>query len=160
MSDKKSAFIIGNSLIKKIDVYLLTSSVSHRYIVKVRLFLSVKTVDMFDYIKLMQRDFNPGVYILHVGTNDLSSDKSLEKISLDVLNLVKSVKLNSNTVAISNIVPLDDAYKEKVEEVNAKLEKLCKVNNTEVISHRNVNPKSHLNGARLHYNDSRVSVFV
>ena len=49
---KKSTFIIGDSMIKKIDGYLLMSSVNHSYIVKVLSFLSAKTVDMFDYIKL------------------------------------------------------------------------------------------------------------
>ena len=34
---KKTAFIIGDSMVKKIDGYLLTSSINHRYIVKVRL---------------------------------------------------------------------------------------------------------------------------
>ena len=66
-------------MIKKTDGYLLTSSVNHRCIVKVRSFFSAKTVDMLDYIKPMQRDFNPNVYILHVGTNDLSSHKSPEQ---------------------------------------------------------------------------------
>ena len=61
VSEKKSAFIIGDSMIKKIDGYLLTSSVNHKYIVKVRPFLSAKTVDMVDYIKPTQRDFNPDV---------------------------------------------------------------------------------------------------
>ena len=50
---------------------------------------------MFAYIKPTQRDFNPDVYILYVGTNDLSSNKSPEKISLDILNLAKSMKLNT-----------------------------------------------------------------
>lgn len=53
-------------MIKKIDCYLLTSSVNHKYIVKVRPFLSVKTVEVFDYIKLTQRDFNPDVYTLYI----------------------------------------------------------------------------------------------
>ena len=70
----KTAFIIGDSMVKKIDGYLLTSSVNHKYIVKVRPFLSAKTIDMLDYIKPTKRDFNPDVYLLHVGTNDLSSN--------------------------------------------------------------------------------------
>ena len=94
--------------VKKIDGYLLTSSINHRYIVKVRPFLSAKTIDMVDYIKPTQRDFNPDVYLLHVGTNDLSSNKSPEQISLDILNLANSLKLDNNTVIVSSIVPRDD----------------------------------------------------
>ena len=47
------------------------------------------------------------------------------QISLDILNLVKSLKLNNNTVVVSNIVSRDDVYKNKADEVSAKLEKLC-----------------------------------
>ena len=105
---RKTAFIIGDSMVKKIDEYLLTSSINHRYIVKVRPFLSAKTVDMVDYIKPTQRDFIPDVYLLHVGTNDLSSNKFPEQISRDILNLANSLKLDNSTVIVSSIVPRDD----------------------------------------------------
>ena len=95
-------------MVKKIGGYLLTSSGSHKYIVKVRPFLSAKTIDMLDYIKPTQRDLNPEVYLLHVGTNDLSSNKSAEQISLDILNLANSLKLDNNTVVVSSILPRDD----------------------------------------------------
>ena len=48
---RKTAFIIGEGMVKRIDGYLLTSSINHRYIVKVRPFLSAKTIDMVDFIK-------------------------------------------------------------------------------------------------------------
>ena len=108
---RKTAFIIGDSMVKKIDGYLLTSSINHRYIVKVRPFLSAKTIDMVDYIKPTQRDFNPDLYLLHAETNDLSSNKSPEQISLDISNIVNSLKLENNTVIVSSIVPSDDEIK-------------------------------------------------
>ena len=76
------------------------------------------------------------------------------------MNLAKSLKLSNNTDVVLNMVPRDDACKKKPDEVNAKLEKLCKVNNIEIISHRNVNPKRNLNRGRLHFNNSGVSVLV
>ena len=76
------------------------------------------------------------------------------------MNLAKSLKLSNNTDVVSNMVPRDDACKKKPDGVNAKLEKLCKVNNIEIISHRNVNPKRNLNTGRLHFNNSGVSVLV
>ena len=100
-------------MVKKKDCYLLTSSVNHKYIVKVRPFLSAKTIDMLDYIKPAQRDFSPDVYLLHVGTNDLSSNKSPEQTSLDILNLANCLKLDNNTVIVSSIVPRDDENKRK-----------------------------------------------
>ena len=55
---KISAFIVGGSMIKKIDGYLLTSSINHKYIVKVRPFVTAKTDDMYDHIKATQRNFS------------------------------------------------------------------------------------------------------
>ena len=79
-------------MVKKIDDYLLTSPINHEYIVKVRPLLSAKTIDILDYIKPTQGDFSPDVYLLHVGTNDLSSNKSPD----------------NNTVIVSSIVPRGD----------------------------------------------------
>ena len=81
---------------------------------KVRPFLSEKTIHMVSYIKPTQRDFNPDVYLLLVGTNDLSSNKSREQISLDILNLVNSLKLHNNTIIVSSIAPHDDENKKKM----------------------------------------------
>ena len=62
-------------MIKKVDEYLLTNSIKHKYVVKVRPLLAAKTVDMFDYVKPIQRDFDPDAYVLHIGTDDLTADK-------------------------------------------------------------------------------------
>ena len=157
---RKIAFIIGDSMVKKIDGYLLTSSINHRYIVKVRPFLSAKTINMVDYRKSAQRDFIPDVYLLHVGANNLSSNKYPEQISVDILNLANSLKLENNTVIVSSIVPRDDENKKNIDKVNIILEELCKANNVGIISHRSIHPKRHLNRSRLHLNYAGVSLFV
>ena len=147
-------------MVKKIDGYLLTSSINHRYIVKVRSFLLAKTTETVDYIITTLRDFNQDVFLLNVGTNDLSSNKTPEQISLDILNLVDSLKLENNTVIVSSKVPRDDENLKKVDEVNIILEELCKAHNVGMISHGNIIPKRHLNGSRLHLNGAGVSLFV
>ena len=38
-------------MIEKLVGYLLTRSINHKYLVKVRPFLAAKIVDMFDYLK-------------------------------------------------------------------------------------------------------------
>ena len=68
---KKFAFIIGDTIVKDVDGYLLTGSVNIKFIAKVRLFLSGKPLDMRDYIKPTERDFSPSLYIIHIDTNDL-----------------------------------------------------------------------------------------
>ena len=45
---KETIFIVGDSMIKKIDGYLLTKSINHKFLVKVRPFTTVKTVDMYE----------------------------------------------------------------------------------------------------------------
>ena len=49
---------------------------------------------------------------------------------------------------------------EKADEVNIILDELFNANNVDVILHRNINPKRHLNRSRLYLNDAGVSLFV
>ena len=48
---KETVFIVGDSMIKKIDGYLLTKSINHKFLVKVRPFTSAKTIDVYDHLK-------------------------------------------------------------------------------------------------------------
>ena len=91
---KKFTFIIEDSMVKDVDGYLLTGSIKIKFIVKVRPFSSAKTVEMQDYIKPTKRDFNPSLYILHVGNNDLSLEDTLEAISKRIIATATSLKNN------------------------------------------------------------------
>ena len=95
---KTSVFIVGNSMIKKVDGYLLTSSLKHQYLVKTRPFSTATTIDMYDYIKPTQRDFKPEMFILHVGTNDLPLNKSPKEIPEDIVTLAESMKTENNKI--------------------------------------------------------------
>ena len=68
-------------MIKKIDGYLLTNSINHKFLVKVRPFTTAKTIDL----KPTLRDFNPGLFIKHVGTNDLPLNKTSNEIAVQIL---------------------------------------------------------------------------
>ena len=72
---KKKVFIIRDSVIEKVDGYLLTNSIKHKYLVKVRPFLAAKAANMFGYVKPIQRDFDPDTCNLHIGTNNITTDK-------------------------------------------------------------------------------------
>ena len=89
---KKKAFIIDDSMIKKVDGYLLTNSIKHKYLVTVRSFLAAKAVNMFDYVKPIQRDFDPVAYILHIGTNDLTRKKNETKSAQKYNDLSRFLK--------------------------------------------------------------------
>ena len=145
---------------KDVDGYLLTGSLNRKYIVKIRPFSSAKTSDMEYYITPTKRDFDPGIYILHVGTNDLSLDDTLEEITEHLINIATSLKTENNTVVISNAVPRGDSNTEKTEAVNKLVANICKQKEIPLIDHGNISTKRHLNKSRLHLNAYGKSVFV
>ena len=109
------AIILGDSMVKGVGGHLLTGSINRTLVVKARLFSSAKTIDMEDYTASTKRDFNPDLYILHVGTNDLSLDDTPEVILSRIIDTAKSLMTEKNKIIISNIVPRGDKCKEKGE---------------------------------------------
>ena len=87
----KLVFILGDSMAKDVDGYHLTESINRKFIAKVTPFSSAITIDMEDYTKPSKRDLNPDLYILHVGTNDLSLDDTPEVISSRIIDTAKSL---------------------------------------------------------------------
>ena len=71
---KETVFILRDSMVKKINGFLLTRKLNHKCLVNVRPFNSAKVRCMYDHVKPTVRDFDPDHIILHCGTNDLNSD--------------------------------------------------------------------------------------
>ena len=115
---------------------------------KVRPFSLVKASDMEYYITPTKRDFDPGIYILHFDTNDLTLDDAPEEITEHIANIVTSLKTENNTVVIvviSNIVSHGDSKKEKEEAVNKLLVDICQHKKLRLIDHDDINTKRDLN---------------
>ena len=125
-----------------------------------RPFSLAKTSDMEYYITPTKRDFDPGIYILHVGTNDLTLNDTPEEITEHIVNIATSLKTENNTVVISNIVPRGDSKKEKAEAVNKLLVDICEQREIPLIDHGNMSTKRHLNKSKQHLNAHSKSVFV
>ena len=155
---KKTVFIVRDSMIKKINGYLLTKSINHKFLVKVRRFTIAETIDMYDHLKPTLRDFNSGLFITHVGINGLPLNKAINEIAEEIANIAESLKKPSSNTVISDIVIREDGYKTKADEVNEMLEEMCGKNGIPLIRNNNINSKRHLNRSRLHLNDIRVSV--
>ena len=107
---------------------------------------------MHDYLKPTQRDFNPNIFILHVGTNNLSTNDSPEMIADKIVESAELIKTDDNNVVLSAIVRRGDKLNKKVEKVNSLLEKACNQKQIDLIMHSNINSKRHLNRNRLHLN--------
>ena len=88
----KLAFILGDNMVKDVDSYhLLTGFINRKFNVKVKPFSSAKPIDIEDHTKPTKRDFNPDVYILHAGTNDLSLYDFLKLISNRIVDTAKRI---------------------------------------------------------------------
>ena len=57
---------------------------------------------MQDYVRPTLRE-NPDHIIIHVGTNDLASNTSAEKVTESIIELASTLKSDSCSVAISSI---------------------------------------------------------
>ena len=145
---------------KDVDGYLLAGSLNRKHIVKVRPPSSAKTSDMEYYITPTKRDFDSGIHILHVGTNDLTLDDTPEEITEHIVNIATSLKTENDTVVISNIVPRVDSKKENAEALNKLLVDICKQKEIPLVDNGNISTKRHLNKSRLHVNAHGKSTFV
>ena len=79
-------------MIKSIDWYMPTSLAKNIILVKMKPFLTVKPIDMYDYSKPTKRDFKPNGSVFDIRTSDLSLDESPKEISKDIIQLAQSMK--------------------------------------------------------------------
>ena len=114
---------------------------------------------MKDYTKPCTREDNPDHIILHVGTNDLSSDNSPERVGKSIVDLAKNLFHDNRKVTISGIIPRNDEWNNKAELVNNHLKEMCKAANIDFIDNsKNFNPKKHLNNSKSHLNDKGLVI--
>ena len=79
--NKTNAYVLGESMVKKLNVYLLTGKIKHKHLVKVRSFSEAKISCMTDHVKPTLRDINLDHIILHTGTNDLRTENTACQIA-------------------------------------------------------------------------------
>ena len=151
---------MGDSMVKKLNGYLLTKKIKHKGIVKVRLFTTTKVSCMQDHVKPTIRDINPQQIILHVGTNDLKTERTASQIAKSIIDLSISSKKNGNMIAVFGIVPRLDELNNKAAEVNNRLELMCKQRGLPYISHfETIDPNKNSNGSNLHLSSYGIRVW-
>ena len=107
-----TTIILGDSIVKNVYGNAITKWVKHRKHVVVKHFSGAKIDDMKHYVKPMQEK-QPAQIIVHIGTNDLSSNKNSDKIADEIVNFTKSNKTDENIIVISSIVPRKDRLNNK-----------------------------------------------
>ena len=119
--------------------------------VYVRHFTGAKVRCMKNHIKPTLRE-KPDHIVLHVGTNDLVSDRPPDLIAKPIVNVASSMKNENHDVSVPNIITRADHFKEKANEVNDYLSKLCMERNIHLIDYSKTLKTQHLNGRKLHLN--------
>ena len=108
--------ILGDSMIKNIKGWEISKKL-HNANVYVRHFPEAKVRCIKDHLKLPLRE-NPDHFVLHVGTNDLDSDRSPDHIAKSIVNVASNLKTDKHDVTISNIITRNDRFMAKANEVN------------------------------------------
>ena len=114
--NEKSIFVIGDSMLKQLNGWEMSKKLNANCKMFVKTFSGAKTTCMHDYVKPLVRS-SPDHFILHVGTNDMSSDKSPKEIVRSVIDLARSIKNEKHDVSISNIIIRADDKKPRRKEV-------------------------------------------
>ena len=113
---------------------------------------SGSTIDcMKDYIKPSLK-YDPDAIIIHIGTNDLRTEKEPTQIADEIINLALAVKTDENEVSTSAILPRNDELDDKGKMVNDVLKIKCSKYAIGFMSNSNFIPNLHLNSNRLHLN--------
>ena len=125
-NNKKKAFISGDNIVKHIQDWEITKKRDKKQEVYVRQFSSSQVSCMKDYVRQLIRENNPDHIIFNVGTNDVSSEKTPQVIAQSIVDLVKSATNDNLQETVSSIIPRNEQWSKKVNEVNKVSLNLCK----------------------------------
>ena len=127
--------------------------------VYVRGFAGAKVRCMKDRIKPSLRE-KPDHIVVHVGINDLVSDRPPDLIAKSIVDVASSMKNENHDVTVSNIKAQADHFEEKAQKVNDFLSKLCMERNIYLIGHSKTLKTQHLNGSKLHLIKGDAATFT
>ena len=155
-----SVLIIGDSIPKHIDGLKMHKSLKRKHKITVKAF-GGSTIKNMEHYSKPPLEKNPELVILHIGTNDIKSDKSPSEIASNIHKLAKEMEQGKRKVAISALIPRNDSedLTKKSNMVNIELRKLCEGNGTDLIEHTALTTR-HLNGSNLHLNRFGTSIFA
>ena len=102
---KPRVTILGDSIVKHIEVQRVQQSLQYKQRVYVKNFNGADIQDMNDFAKPIIRK-TPDKVILHIGTNEIGKkDKEAEQIAREIYDLARDIEANNITVAISELTP-------------------------------------------------------
>ena len=87
--------VLGDSIIKNIQPHKMKRCMNSNEKIYIKSFPGATITDMKDYAKPSKR-YNPDLFILHAGSNDLRSTKSPDEISEEIVKLGLDIKMDKN----------------------------------------------------------------
>ena len=150
-SEKKSVVILGDSMTHNIQGRKLSKE---KYVVS-KSFSGSTVEDMSDFVKPFLRR-SPDEIILHIGTNNLSTDEP-KQLGEKIVNLARFIERESplSKLAVSSLIVRKDDLDRKVKTVNKTLRSFCNSNGWTFISNENIDA-SCINKGGLHLNRKGV----
>ena len=152
VTNRRTTTIIGDSTIKNIKLKQVRDKLPPGEKVYIKSFNGATISQMYHYA-IPSMEFNPDLVIMHVGTNDLRTDKTPKEIAMEIIDLSKSLSMEDNDYMISGMTARNDKFSEKAIMVNEELKSLCYENELIYIDNGNVIPRFHLSNDKLHLND-------
>ena len=146
-----TAVTLGDSIIKKSFCKAIKKSITHKKHAAVKHISGAKIDDIKHYVK-STREKQPAQIIIHVGTNDLPSNKNSDEIVNEIVEFASSIETNENNVVVSEIVSRKGRFNNKATEVNENLKDKCEKHNLQLIQHNKINLFCHTNAKGLHLN--------
>ena len=102
--------ILGDSMTKLLNDWKMTKRIQCNCKIYVKTFSGATVSYMQDYMKPFLRN-SPDHFILHVGANDLSSEKFFMEIAKSIINLACRLKNEIYDVSVSTIILRTDDKK-------------------------------------------------
>ena len=99
---EKSVVILGDILIKHVIGYEISNKLEN-FKFFIRSFLGSKVRCTKNHMNPSMRE-KPAHIILHIGTNDLNSDRARDLLAKSITDLTATIKTSSQNVSISNII--------------------------------------------------------
>jgi len=152
--NKTIVAILGDSIVKDVKGWELSDNKKK---VIVKSFSGATTHCMKSHI-VPTKEQEPDVIVLHCGTNDLRKTEDVESIASNVIELVLSLKTESNSVIVSGLTPRNDKLREKAAELNILLKSETNSRNIGFVDHSNIDHR-HLNRSNLHLNREGSTIF-
>ena len=147
-------------MIKELKGFELSKSIGHKKPVKVRSHPSAQIRYLTDHIQPVIRNKDAGHILLHIGINDLKSEKTPVQICHDIINLTGAIRGKGIKVSVSGIIQRNDHLNNKVLLINKSLKKVCESVGIPFVNNGNIRPDLHLNASKVHLNRKDNNIFI